>query len=289
MRVDFIVPGFSKCGTTTLCFLLNQHPEIFLPLREADFFGTPGYSEHWDVYQKLFQDSKPGQIIGENSSRYTSFYTENLACSQIFEHFPKVKFVFIARDPVDRLESSFREMHHVGPQYGFNTPFELYDAMRERPAIINDARYWQKINLYRQQFSDEQIHVIFLEDLRAEPQAVARSCFEFLGVDPEIPIADSESRLNSGGTKLYDSRPLRFLRSNRFTGIPLSKIPVGMQNKLFSSCGLRRQNGVPIQWDEHATQLAHEVLFAECTRFLQHYGKSPDFWPRLRSLAQGLS
>ena len=50
MRVDFIVPGFSKCGTTTLCFLLNQHPDIFLPLREADFFGTPGYAEHWDVY-----------------------------------------------------------------------------------------------------------------------------------------------------------------------------------------------------------------------------------------------
>jgi hypothetical protein len=289
MRVDFTVPGFSKCGTTTLCFLLNQHPDIFLPLREADFFGTPGYAEHWDVYEKLFQDSQAGQIIGENSSRYTSFYTERLACSQIFEHFPNIKFIFIARDPLDRLESSFREMHHVGPQYGFNTPFELYAAMRERPSIIKDARYWQKINLYRQQFSDEQIHVIFLEDLRAEPQAVISSCFEFLGVDPKIPITDSDRQLNSGGTKLYDSRLLRFLRSNRWSGIPLSKIPVNTQNKLFSSCGLRRKSGVPILWEERSRQLAHEVLFDECTQFLQHYGKSPDFWPRLQSLAEDAS
>jgi len=31
MRLDFLIPGFAKCGNTTLCTLLGEHPEIFMP------------------------------------------------------------------------------------------------------------------------------------------------------------------------------------------------------------------------------------------------------------------
>lgn len=284
MRVDFIIPGFSKCGTTSLCYLLNQHPDIFLPLKEADFFGSPGYYHHWDVYESMFSGAKDSQLIGENSSRYTSFKCEQLACEQIREHFPDVKLIFLARDPVSRIESSFREMHHRGPEYGFNTPYDLYQALEELPSIVEDARYWHKLSLYRKKFPDEQIKVVFLEDLQARQEESLGACFSFLGVDPDVRIDSAEARLNSAETKLYDSRLLRAIRSNRWTGIPLSKIPVPRQNRILSKIGMRKSSLVPIHWTPEAKRLVHDVLSADSDAFLRAYGKRPDFWPRLQEL-----
>lgn len=37
-HLDFLVPGISKCGTTSLCALLNQHPHLFIPEEKEPLF-----------------------------------------------------------------------------------------------------------------------------------------------------------------------------------------------------------------------------------------------------------
>jgi len=44
IRIDFLIPGFSKCGTTTLCALLAQHPSIYMPeLKEPWYFSSTDF------------------------------------------------------------------------------------------------------------------------------------------------------------------------------------------------------------------------------------------------------
>jgi hypothetical protein len=43
VKIDFVVPGFSKCGTTTLCALLDLYPE------KLWFNFTPNRI-HWASY-----------------------------------------------------------------------------------------------------------------------------------------------------------------------------------------------------------------------------------------------
>ena len=58
--LKFIVPGFSKCGTTTLCSLINQHTDIFIPEeKEPWYFSSPRFAEK---HQEYIATSKPLQL-----------------------------------------------------------------------------------------------------------------------------------------------------------------------------------------------------------------------------------
>ena len=47
MKPNFLVIGAMKCGTTSLCSLLDQHPDIFMSNpKETYFFSND------EVYQK---------------------------------------------------------------------------------------------------------------------------------------------------------------------------------------------------------------------------------------------
>ena len=40
MKLDFIVAGFRKCGTTSIYKVLSQHSQIYIPaVKEVDFFA----------------------------------------------------------------------------------------------------------------------------------------------------------------------------------------------------------------------------------------------------------
>jgi hypothetical protein len=251
---------------------------------EADFFGADDYEQHWTKYESIFKDAATGQVIGENSARYSETSSEQLAATQIKKHFPSTKLIFIARDPVSRIESSYREMHHRGPEYGVNIPFNLYRAMTDYPAIIDDAIYWRKINVYRQHFADEQIHVMFLEDLKNDQQDCLARCLNFLGLSPNGLITELGQQLNSADEKLIDTRLLRWLRQNRWSAPSISRIPVTRQNKVFTRYRLRRRFNRAVQWNQRAQKMAYDKLFDDANRFLQQYGKPASFWPRLRAL-----
>ncbi len=48
MQIDFIVPGFSKCGTTTLCDMLNSHEDVFIPPAKEPGYFAENFDRGWD-------------------------------------------------------------------------------------------------------------------------------------------------------------------------------------------------------------------------------------------------
>lgn len=283
--LSFIVPGFSKCGTTTLCSLLDQHPDIYIPpIKEPNFFNREDYDQHWGEYQQLFENCGPATRLGEGSTFYTTVKHEQEARERIKRHYPDIKLIFIARDPIKRIESSFRESHHSSPRFGFDTPFDTADALREMPVFIDDTRYWTRLNNYREHFPKQNIHILFLEDLTAQTGVELQKCFRFLGVDPEVKIQGQSRQLNAGTSKLYDSRLLRRIRNNRFTGIPLSKVSIDTQDRIFSKLGLRRTFKKPISLHAETRHRLLSELESEMASLLDYAGKPLDFWPRYHQL-----
>jgi len=47
---DFIIAGAMKCGTTSLHFILNSHPHIFVPRHEINFFDLDDLIQHPDFF-----------------------------------------------------------------------------------------------------------------------------------------------------------------------------------------------------------------------------------------------
>ncbi len=279
MRVDFVVPGFSKCGTTTLCDLLHEHPDLFICATKEPNFFSYRWEEGWEWYEDKYKASKPHQFCGDGSTTYSSFKYCTMARDRILDHNPDTKFIFVARNPITRLESSYREMHHNGHKFGVVPPYDLGKTLDRYPNMLDDTRYWTLINTYRERVPDERILVLFLEDIEADPDAVIARCFEFLGVDSTISLPRIGRRLNTAAMKTYDSWMMRAMRHNTWTSkICKSRYWNRYSSKWLVRSGLRRPFVRPITWSRLARELLHREVVGEARQFLAFYDKPENFW-----------
>lgn len=277
-KIDFLVPGFSKCGTTTLCALLAQHPGIYIPeLKEPWHFSAEDFPRRRDGYDKHFVPALPGQLLGEGSVSYSGYERGEISAARIHDNNPDCRFIFIARHPLRRIESSFREMHHSGVKFGLNAPYSLADNLKMFPQMINDSMFFDRISTYVRGFGPESILVVFLEDLKQQPQQELERCFRHLGVDPQFQVEEA-MQLNTGSSKLYDTRLLRYIRSKPWSGFKLSRLSPEEQDKLLKPLGLRRTFKKPVQWDDWSLRHVREKVMPDSLKFLEAYGKPADFW-----------
>lgn len=279
MRLDFVIPGFSKCGTTTVCALLMEHPDLFIcRMKEPNFFSF-AWGRGWNWYESQYRPAKPHQLCGDGSTTYSSWQFCTEARDRILEHYPEVKFIFLARNPVTRLESSYREMHHNGHKFGVFPPYDLGAMLDKHRNMLDDTRYWTLINIYRERVPDERILVLFLEDLEESPLPVITRCFEFLGVDPTFSLPEPNRRLNTAAMKTYDSWLLRGLRKNKWTDkMCRSTYWHRYSPEWLVRTGLRRPFKKPVIWNALARDLVSGAVVEEARRFLAFYGKPPNFW-----------
>jgi hypothetical protein len=278
--LKFLIPGFSKCGTTTLCSLINQHPDIFIPEeKEPWYFSSPRYAEKSQEYIDYFKDSKRGQILGEGSTAYSGYKTEKPSVERIAKHYPNCRFIFIARNPIKRIESSYREMHHSGALYDLDAAYRLSDTMKQIPQIIEDTRYLDRIIRYREKFGEDSILVIFLEELVADIHYQLKRCFRHIGVDDSFEISNPDTKLNTGESKLYDTKLLRHMRNHRITGPRIAKLSPLEQDRIFRRLGLRKPFKKPIVWDSEAIKEVKRKVLPNTREFLVLHGMPEDYWP----------
>lgn len=289
MHLDFVIAGFSKCGTTTLCALLAEHPQLFIPPRfkEPRFFNRADYAMYWNWYQDLFYTAPANALLGEGSVSYTEAEFALISVKRLAKDFPKIKIILIARDPVDRIESSYREMHNSGTDWGMLSPFNIEDALLQIPNMLDDTKYWEILELYRQHLPTENILVLFQEDLKSAPGAVLEQCFNFLGVMP-ISISYSQTKkLNQGTNKYYDTLRLRELRKIELhpqAAMASYPISAAVQNQFMPQLNLRKPFGnEPIDWSANARMQLLKALGTGPTEFLNQHGKDISFWPRYAS------
>ena len=66
MKPNYIVTGSMKSGTSTLCHLLGQHPDVFMSTqKEPEFFSNPGvYARGLPCHETLFEDAAGKTAIG---------------------------------------------------------------------------------------------------------------------------------------------------------------------------------------------------------------------------------
>jgi hypothetical protein len=231
---DWLHIGSGKSGSTSLAVYLAEHPQIYVsPMKEPGYFLAPGkpprYSgpidearvnqtKVWepDRYADLFAGRRPGQLAGELSQAYL---TSPVAPAAVRNHNPDARIIAVLRHPADRAFSAWAACRRAGSE-----PLDTFEAaMAAEPQRIADGwaplwwhveRGWYARGLRRwlEHFPREQIRVWLYEDLRADPVALTREVFEFLGVDPEF-VPSTQKHHNVGLVP-------RSRRLQRFVGTP---------------------------------------------------------------------
>ncbi len=292
MHLDFVVAGFSKCGTTALCAMLDNHPNIFIPPRfkEPRFFNRANYALHWSSYRDLFYTAPADARLGEGSVTYTEWEFAQVCSKRIAKHFPNIKIILVARDPVVRVESSYREMHNSDSDWGVEAAPSIEEALRQMPNILADTRYWEISSIYLEHLPKEQLLVLFQEDLKSKPSAVLHQCYQFLGVDSKIDQSLDATHLNQGLDKYYDTPELKALRDidqHPEAAQASYGIHSSVENQFMPALNLRKPFGQgKHEWSTTAKrQLLHSLADGP-EKFLSEYGKPLSFWPRYKALVE---
>lgn len=175
---DFICAGAQKCGTTWLYVQLSQHPQVFMPGKELNFFYRQ-LPELW--YQERFRSAAAGQRCGDISPNYAAF--EGLA-ERIHKTCPDAVIVHLLRNPVERAFSQWKMARHLG-NIPLDTPF--IEAFRGNLQYMRRrGRYSTIIQEYARFWPLGERHAVFwYDDISTRPAALLSEIAALLRLDPE--------------------------------------------------------------------------------------------------------
>lgn len=174
MKVDFLIIGFPRCGTTWLFEALKSHPDICVSsIKELNFFNK-NYDKGMEYYDSFFHDEK-GQICGEASPNY--IFAKN-TISNIKKHKKTLKFIIILRHPVMRAFSAYR---FFSKQYS-NLTFE--QAIKDNEEIIKFGQYIDYIKPWYEAFKESQFKIFIFEEMIASPFEAVKELVGFINLDP---------------------------------------------------------------------------------------------------------
>jgi|SRR5579864_239363 len=194
MRVDFVIGGTQKGGTSALDSFLRQHPEICMPTtrKELHFFDREEENRDYKKYQANFKPKSQHRVTGEASPIYMYWET---APYRIWKYNPKMKWILTLRNPVERAFSAWNmETKRGKEKLSFTEAIEK-EVERCREALPLQHRVYSYID---RGFYAHQVHRLFNifdkdncltllnEDLRHDHEKTLRRVLEFLGVDPSF-------------------------------------------------------------------------------------------------------
>jgi hypothetical protein len=182
-----LIVGAMKCGTTSLFNHLAGHPEV-APCRtkEPNYFsggdfnvGDPhAYFALWDW------DPSRHKIAIEASNGYAKMPAFPNCADRIAQYSQlDFRFVYSMRNPIDRIES---HIDH-GAFEGWAGSLDAAGITEHTVAV---SRYAMQLGAYAKRFGRDKIQLIVLEDFKTAPAKTFRDLCVFLGIDPEIPLAD---------------------------------------------------------------------------------------------------
>ena len=193
-RLDFILAGAQKSGTTALHYFLSRHPDITMgDQQEIHFFDNDAIFVSDVDYEQLHKHYPllaESTIAGDCTPSY--MYHEP-AAERIWKYNPKIKLLIILRNPVDRAFAHWNMQRFRGRE-----PLDFFDAVREeqtriagapptearRFAYVDRGFYSRQLARFVKFFPCEQLKVVKFEDFTGKQIETLSSIFSFLDRKP---------------------------------------------------------------------------------------------------------
>jgi len=200
-RPNSFIVGAPKCGTTALCNYLQNHPEVYMsrskephyfagdemPLKARKFTQVEQYANLFDNVQEHHK------VRAEGSVWY--LYSQT-AIQNISQFDPNAKIIVMLRRPDEMVYSM-----HTQALNSFTEDIQSFETAWETALQGNNRKSWpplcdyrpkldyHRIALYSEQldrlykyFPENQVHVIFYDDFKNQPETCFRQVLDFLEI-----------------------------------------------------------------------------------------------------------
>jgi hypothetical protein len=207
-RLDFIVAGAQKSGTTALHYFLRKHPKIALPERqELHFFDDEEIFSRPVDYQLLHRHFRKPPVrllpvrLGLAGEVTPSYLYWKPAMERIWNYNRQIKLVILLRNPIDRAFA-----HWNMQRFKDRERLDFLTALKEEPrriaqpltiesrrfAYVDRGFYSRQLERVFKFFPREQVHVVKFENFRDRKQETLDGIFKFLGVKSLPRVRDKD-------------------------------------------------------------------------------------------------
>lgn len=213
-RVDFLIVGVQKGGTTALDSYLRQHVHICMAnTKEVHFFDNEtlawGSNINYEAYHAAFEPLPEHLLVGESTPIYSYWKP---AAQRIWEYNKKIKLILLLRNPIERAYSHWNKeitnFHSLANKRQAVENRSFYEAIvnekqRCQPAFPLQHRYYSYVDrgFYTKQiyhllryFPREQILLLKSESLKYDTKKTLEKIYSFLGV--VAPVFESITLLD---------------------------------------------------------------------------------------------
>ena len=153
----------------------------------------------------------------------------------------------MVRNPLDRIRSAYIErLSEPGFPEAYST---LEEALYKIPAMIDSSRHFEVYNAYKQRFPQENIKIIWFEELMAETDRVFIDLCSFLGIAQVNPVDVDQGSINS------------------------RESVVGRIEKIGRSI-----EHINLDWTDKAKALVLDEIGNDMKQFLEYSGRSESHW-----------
>ena len=199
-RLDFIIAGVQKGGTSALHYHLDQHPQITMAhSEEAHMIDHPrrhffddeerfAGKVEYDILHEGIRFKRQSLVTGSCTPIYTYWRP---AMERMRDYHPGIKLIILLRNPIDRAFSHWN-MYRERKQesLGFleaiaEEPNRIRAALPLQPrrtSYLDRGFYHEQMERVFRFFPREQVHVVKFDDFRNDTAEVVNKVFAFLGV-----------------------------------------------------------------------------------------------------------
>ena len=210
MKIDCMIVGAEKAGTTSLLHYLDQHPEAATPTTTRSKGKQVKDAGEFDAF---LRDDLPSRelasyVDGAFDLSYEKvnirlakcvnmLYSQN-AIARFVEHNAKGKAIVSVRSPIARAISSFNYQRFRGEETATSFVEAVTREVEGKVESIHlryilKGQYYSHIAILDELLGRENVHVLVFEDLLDQPELVYRQVCEFVGLDREY-LPDFEHR-----------------------------------------------------------------------------------------------
>jgi Sulfotransferase domain len=229
-KLDFIIAGAQKAGTTALSDFLETHPKIKMP-HQDELHRTVQPARHFFDDEERFAQkqidyaplhrgcvrSQDSILLGSCTPIYMYWRS---APERIWNYNNKIKLLMLLRNPSERAFSHWNMQRERGlddldflaaVQEERNRAREASPFQLRKFSYVDRGFYAEQIERVFKYFPREQVHVIKFEDFRRDARKTLDLVCRFLGVEPLKKLRNVETGSTPYARKMTDTERRRLV------------------------------------------------------------------------------
>jgi len=201
-KINAMLIGGNRSGSTWLKSLCHQHPDIFIcPVSQKGFFSRKRILLLKRLEIVCPMDTYRGEKVILGRRNMLSSHNKEVP-KAYFSHNKNMKFILIVRNPIERCFSGFVNVMSSIIEKGDSVPnFDINRNLSIENPWVNDSLYYSLLRPYLFLFPKDRFLIIPLELMREDPEYWLKKVFNFLNVCQDIGLKDMHRLANPGKYK----------------------------------------------------------------------------------------